>query len=113
MSKLRPETANSKEPALPYDTALYLIRDAVDRRNMLGHGALFDRSVGAHCAIGAFWKDNPGCTLSSALIDEVAAVNDSVPNASPKQRWLKTRSWLRWKVRLLTNPTSRTPVSLR
>jgi hypothetical protein len=55
-----------------------------------------------HCAIGAFWKDNPGQALHTALIDEVAAVNDSVPpSATPQQRWKAVRSWLRWKLNVL------------
>ena len=101
MSHLRPECATSKDPALPYDTALYLIKNAVERRGSLVYGQLNDKR-GGHCAIGAFWADNPGTTLTTDLIDEVAAVNDSVPpTATPKERWLTVRRWLRWKVRTL------------
>jgi len=36
------------------------------------------------------------------LIDEVATVNDSLPkNATPKERWKKVMSWLRWKIRVM------------
>jgi len=101
-SKLRPETTASTEPAMPRDTALYLILDSVERRGKLIHGRLHGPN-GLHCAIGAFWADNPGITLSSNLINEVAAVNDSLgPNATPKERWSKVRSWLRWKLRTMT-----------
>ncbi|MCU1305131.1 MAG: hypothetical protein JWQ87_5415 [Candidatus Sulfotelmatobacter sp.] len=58
---------------------------------------------GNHCAIGAFWADNPKVTLHSSLIDEVAAVNDSIPpSATTKERWKKVNSWLRFKIASLT-----------
>lgn len=102
MSRLRSECHDSKNPALPNDTALFLIRDSVARRRSLIHGRLHDGS-GKHCAIGAFWDDNPGTTLSSSLIDEVAAVNDSLPStATPKERWKKVNEWLRWKIKALS-----------
>jgi hypothetical protein len=83
---------------LPDDTALFLIRDAVARRGSLIYGRLND-GKGEHCAIGAFWADNPGQVLNSKLIDEVAAVNDSVPpSATPQQRWKKVNEWLRFKI---------------
>ena len=103
MSKLRTSgVQDSKEPALPYDTALFLIRESVKTRRELIYGRLGDES-GNHCAIGAFWEDNPKAVLTSALIDEVAAVNDSVPpSATPKERWKKVNSWLRFKIAVLT-----------
>lgn len=103
MSKLRPHgTVPGTGHALAYDTALYLIRDSVARRRSLIHGRLHD-GEGKHCAIGAFWTDNPKATLACDLIDEVAAVNDSVPpSATPKERWKKVNSWLRFKIASLT-----------
>ena len=104
MSRLRPECGNG-EPgsAIPNDTALFLIRDAVARRRSLIHGRLHD-GRGHHCAIGAFWEDNPNCSLNRHLIDEVAAVNDSVPpSATAKERWQKVNEWLRFKVASLAN----------
>lgn len=107
MSKLRPECGNSNAPAIPDDTALFLIRDSVGRRGSLIWGRLHD-GAGGHCAIGAFWEDNPRATLHSTLIDEVAAVNDSIPRtASPQERWKKVMSWLRWKTRVLANGEAR------
>jgi hypothetical protein len=101
MTKLRPECSTSKEAALPDDTALFLIRDSVAKRSGLIHGRLHD-GKGRHCAIGAFWTDHPNTTLNSTLIDEVAAVNDSVPaSATPQERWKKVNSWLRWKIKVL------------
>ena len=101
MSELRPETSTAKTGnALPDDTALFLIRDAVARRRSLIHGRLHD-GRGQHCAIGAFWEDNPNAILHTSLIDEVAAVNDSMRGALPSKRWKKVNEWLRWKVKIL------------
>lgn len=103
MSTLRPECGNARpgQSALDDGTALYLIRDSVAKRRSLIYGKLRD-AKGGNCAIGAFWKDNPNTALRSALIDEVAAVNDSVPpTATPHERWKKVNSWLRWKLKVL------------
>ena len=104
MSKLRPETSNASGNALPDDTALFLIRDSVARRRSLIHGRLHD-GRGHHCAIGAFWTDNPHAVLHSSLIDEVAAVNDSMRDATPSKRWKKVNEWLRWKIKTLAGIT--------
>lgn len=107
MSKLRPECGTTKQNAIPDDTALYLIRDAVAKRKILGYGKLHD-SAGRPCAMGAFWDDNPKATVSTALVDEVAAVNDSIPpSATPQERWKKVNSWLRWKLRVLATPKAK------
>jgi hypothetical protein len=100
---LRPELlrGTAKGTWVPRDTALFLIRDAVQRRRGLIHGRL-DGPAGAHCALGAFWEDNPRLTLDWEVVEEVAAVNDSLgPQATPKDRWSKVMSWLRWKVRVM------------
>ena len=104
MSKFRTVgVKDSNEAALPDDTALFLIRESVARRRKLIYGRLHD-GYGNYCAIGSFWADNPGTTLHSLLIDEVAAVNDSIPpTATPKERWKKVNSWLRFKIASLTN----------
>jgi hypothetical protein len=102
MSRLRPECGSSDRPAISDDTALYLIRDSVAKRRSLIYGRLHDH-VGRHCAIGAFFSDNPKAVIHTALIDEVAAVNDSIPpTATPHERWKKVNSWLRWKLRILS-----------
>ncbi|SRR6266404_4299204 len=100
MSKLRPECGRARDdqPAIPNDTALFLIRDAVARRRGLIRGRLHD-GKGHHCAMGAFWEDNPKAVVWDSLIDEVAAVNDSLPlSATPKERWKKVNEWLRFKI---------------
>jgi hypothetical protein len=102
MSKLRPECGVGKNPTLPYDTILFLIRDSVAKRRELIHGCLND-GRGNHCAMGAFWEDNPKISVKSGVVDEVAAINDSLgPNASAKDRWKKVNQWLRFKIASLT-----------
>lgn len=103
MSKLRPECIKSSQKvALPDDTALFLIRDSIARRRALLYGRLHDDN-GHHCAIGCFWADHPHHSLSSRVIDEVAAVNDSVPpSATPHERWKKVNSWIRFKLKQLS-----------
>jgi hypothetical protein len=87
---------------MPDDTALWLIRDSVAKRKGLIYGKL-DGAKGEHCAIGAFWADHPGVTLHTHLVDEVAAINDSVgPKASPQARWKKVNSWLRFKIKAMS-----------
>lgn len=100
MSKLRPECSTSAGPSVPDDTAIFMIRDAVAKRRGLIYGRLRD-SKGT-CAMGAFWADNPDLAVNSSLVDEVAAVNDSVPKtATPQERWKKVNSWLRFKIKSL------------
>lgn len=106
MSNLRPELATSNRTAIADDTALFLIRDAVARRDALAYGAI--RRGGLFCAIGCVFEDNPKLVLNSTLIDEVATVNDSVgPESTPKQRWKKVDQWLRWKLRVLATTPPR------
>lgn len=103
MSKLRPECGDAKasERALPNETVLFLVRDSVARRRSLIFGKLKD-GKGGYCAMGAFWADNPKAVVYSDVLDEIAAVNDSIPpTATPHQRWKKVNSWLRWKIRVL------------
>lgn len=104
MSKLRPECRDGTGPSLPDDTALFLIADSVAKRRSLIYGKLND-GKGHHCALGSFWADNPKAAVSSRLVDEVAAVNDSVPpTASAQERWKKVQGWLRWKLKVLAQP---------
>lgn len=107
MSQLRPECGTSNKPALSDETVLYLVRDSVGRRKELIRGRLHD-GKGGHCAMGAFWTDNPKATVNSALIDEIATVNDSIPStATAKERWKKVNSWIRWKIRVMAARTGK------
>jgi hypothetical protein len=93
-SSLRPECVDAPgRPALSNDTALYLIRDSVARRRSLIFGRLHD-GRGGHCAMGCFWQDNPRAVVNASLVEEVAAVNDSLPKtATPHDRWKKVNGW--------------------
>lgn len=97
-SRLRASgTSASTAPALDDKTALYAVYGAVQGQPGLCHGRLHD-GKGAHCAIGSFWDGAPKTTLHSSLIDEVAAVNDSVPHLSNVKRRAHVLRWLRWKL---------------
>jgi hypothetical protein len=104
VSELRPECriVDPRALALPNDTVLFLVRDSVAKRRSLIRGRLHD-GLGNHCAMGCFWADNPNAVVNSIFIDEVAAVNDSLPaTATPHERWKKVNSWLRFKIKSLT-----------
>ncbi len=77
-------------------TAYLMIYNAVKSKTGLIAGKL--HSQGESCAIGSFWDVNPTCSLQTPLIDEVAAVNDSARNETPRQRRLIVLRWLRWKL---------------
>lgn len=99
MSKLRPECSDSKRPPSPDSLVLQLIYAAVRRRRSLIHGTL--HKDGKSCAMGAFWDDNPGRIVSTALVEEIAAVNDSVPpTALPSARRRHVYEWLKWKLKI-------------
>lgn len=98
MSKLRPECGTGTNPVLPKDTLLFLIQKSVAARRSLIYGRL-DGPNQTHCAMGAFWADNPRLSVPENLVDEVAAVNDSVSTeATPHERWKVVNSWLRFKI---------------
>ena len=104
MSKLRKECGKGDKDSvsLPRDTALFLIRDSVERRRRLIHGRLHGPK-GLHCAMGCFWADNPNAAINENLVDEIATVNDSLgPNVTTRERWFHVRKWLRWKLRVMS-----------
>lgn len=97
MSRLRQVSkADPNDPVLRNGTAYYAIYNAVLEQKGLIHGRL-DGAHGEHCAIGSLWAATP-VALPSDLIDEVAAVNDSMPKATPRQRKARVATWLRWKL---------------
>jgi hypothetical protein len=104
LSKLRPETAigDGKSYTPTGGTAYLMIYNAVKSKQKLIHGRL--HAGGESCAIGSFWDVNPRCSLNYDLIDEVAAVNDSLPKASPRVRRLHVLRWLRWKLNSVGMP---------
>lgn len=94
-SKLRPETTSSTSFAPKGADAYYAIYGAVVSEPGLIHGRLEWR--GAHCAVGSYFEHTKQA-LGVAIIDEVATINDSVPNYTPKQRREFVLRWLRWKL---------------
>lgn len=97
MSELRPECKDSNNDAISDQRALQRIYSAVRKRRSLAHGKL-DAEDG-HCAMGCFWEDNPGATVTTGLLNQVAAVNDSVPpTVTRSERRKHVLRWLEWKL---------------
>lgn len=98
MSKLRPtlKDADPTTPCMRNGTAYLMILNAVESRKGLIHGELEIR--GEYCAIGSYFHTNNRVALPSDLIDEVAAVNDSMPQLTPIQRKKRMMRWLKWKL---------------
>jgi hypothetical protein len=96
MSALRPTLRHVRHggglPSPDTFDALYLIRDAVERRGALIHGKL--RDDGGVCAVGAFFADNDHLALPTTICDQVAAYNDSMPDATAQQRRDRVLAWL-------------------
>lgn len=97
MSKLRQmRPADPSTPCMSNGTAYYMILSAVQQQRWLIHGTLHDHDE--YCAIGSYFEVNKRTCLPMTLVDEVAAVNDSVPHLSNRQRKLHVARWLRWKL---------------
>lgn len=105
MKTLRPETrtASPNEPCLYDGSAYFAIFNAVREQRGLIHGRLHNAS-GEHCAIGSYFAIEKHVCLPADLIEEVAAVNDSMPHATTRQRRLQMLRWLRWKLGMLGMP---------
>lgn len=98
MSKLRPTLTNAKPgtPCMRNGTAYLMILNAVETRKGLVSGEL--EIKGEYCSIGSYFHVNKGTSLPDPLIDEVAAVNDSMPTLSPSERKVRMVRWLKWKL---------------
>ena len=98
MSHLRPDlrTSHPGDPALKGTAAYYAVYNAVLARPGLVSGTL--RSAGEYCAIGSYFALPSHIALYESFIDEVAAVNDSVPWATNRQRRAVVLRYLRWKL---------------
>lgn len=103
MSKLRPELGpGGKWPCMKNGTAYLMILNAIEQQRGLIHGKL--EADGEFCAIGSYFEVNDKTCLPSDLIDEVAAVNDSMPHMTPVQRKKRMMQWLKWKLAALGVP---------
>jgi hypothetical protein len=107
MSKLRPEliTSRSGAPCPRGATAYLSIYNAVKGQTWgLIHGRLED-CQGHYCAVGSYFHAvDKGTALPTDVIDEVATVNDSCRDFTPKQRRNVVMRWLRWKLDQLGFP---------
>jgi len=77
--------------------AYFIIMQAVEAQPGLIHGKL--HGVGAHCAMGSYWKAHPDWAIPDCVIDEVAGINDSAPTVTVKRRKEIVLQWLKWKLR--------------
>lgn len=103
MSKLRPTLSYGHTDYAPRGgTAYLMVLNAVKEKDGLLHGKLHDKSYS--CAIGSYFDLHPTYGLYDELIDEVAAVNDSAPSMTYKQRKTMVTRWLRWKLKVLGVP---------
>lgn len=73
-----------------------MILNAVEQQQGLIHGKL--EVKGEYRAIGSYFEVNERTCLPDSLIDEVAAVNDSMPTLTPIQRKVRMVRWLKWKL---------------
>lgn len=97
MSSLRPECKDTTKPCVPDSYALRQIYSAVKKRRSLSFGKL-DAKDG-HCAMGCYWADNPGTVVRTAIVEQIAAVNDSVPpTATRSERRRHVLRWLEFKL---------------
>lgn len=80
--------------------ALTMIRESISKRPGLIRKKL-DGKNGTHCAIGCFWADHMDIAIQTALIDQIAKVNDSVPRDMKKRR-AKVLAWLDRRIKALT-----------
>lgn len=97
MSSLRPECSDSNNPAISDHRVLQRVYSAVRKRRTLAHGKL--KTADGRCAMGCFWEDNPGTAVSTKILEEIAAVNDSVPpTATRSERRKHVLRWLKWKL---------------
>lgn len=98
MSHLRPQLATTNKPVtVSNGSAYYAVYLAVKNEPELIHGKLHD-TTGHYCAIGCYFHNAPNSVLCESFIDEVAAINDSMPHFTPRQRRLAVLRWLRWKL---------------
>ena len=98
MSKLRPTLTNVAPgtPCMRNGTAYLMILNAVEQERGLIHGQL--EAKGNYCAIGSYFHINDHTCLPADLVDEVAAVNDSMPKLTSIQRKKRMMQWLKWKL---------------
>ena len=100
MSTLRPECKDSDKPVMDRGMLWRRLYKSVRSRRSLAYGKL--DAGDSHCAMGCFWADNSGAAVPTEILEQVAAVNDSVPpTAKPSERRKHVLRWLDWKLETL------------
>lgn len=98
-TKLRPECGTSTtKPVATQAYLLQVLNRALQKRRGLAFGQLTKpgKGGGSHCAMGCFFEESPSYCVPATLIDEVAAVNDSVPlEAGSRLRMKVVRNWVK------------------
>lgn len=99
MSRLRPTLEPGGDSPVVKDGTAYLLiyRSIQAESGGLLHGVLRNKR-GQVCSIGRFFNAHPQHALPGGLIDEVAAVNDSMPAKTMAQRKRSVMKWLRWRM---------------
>jgi hypothetical protein len=101
MSSLRPECGLSTKPSATEPFLLRTLNRALAKRRGLAFGRL-NGANGSHCAMGCFWAAEPGYSVTFSLIEQVAAVNDSVPKElGSSVRMRVVRNWVRNRMKSL------------
>jgi hypothetical protein len=100
MSQLRPTLTSGSDKYCPSGAlAYYEVLAAVEAQDGLLHGRL--DGWGAHCAIGSYFDVHKNQSCPTAVVDEVASINDSVPSFTRAQRKEYVKRWLKWKLSTL------------
>lgn len=104
MSRFRPEcgTGTTSDYCPDTGTALLMTLNAVKAQDGLAHGTLHRN--GLSCAVGSYFDVNPKACYPAQLTDDVAAMNDSMPCATPRQRKAMMIRWLKWRLRTIGMP---------
>lgn len=93
----RPElTGGHSRKLMPDSSVLLMMREAIKWQDGLIHGKLHHQ--GESCAVGAYLDENPTCSLSWELADQISAMNDSVAHYGKRKRKRFMLQWLRWKL---------------
>ena len=95
MSTLRSELYSGTTTPIADDVFFQKLHASLKTRRGLIKGQI-DKGKKSHCAMGCFWDDVPDAAVKNTLIDEVAAVNDSVPDSlGTRVRMQIVRNWVK------------------
>lgn len=99
-SALRSELYGSHDPGPTEADFIKSLHASLKSRKALIAGAV-DKGK-QHCAIGCYFADNPNTAVKNSLVDQVAAVNDAVPQElGNKVRMQIVRKWVENRAKAL------------